>query len=186
MVTKVTIWSFLEPLLYSEDFKHLAEISRELKIQHTTTRKYLNLLEKRGVLTKDYRGTLTMYKLNYGNQLIQQHIAIAEKERLINKCLKDNLLKEIVSFLNNLNNKEILIFGSAIDNAKKANDIDLLIIGNINKNKIRELESKTNIKFHIINVGKIKEINKGLKNEIISKHLIVSGSEELIKWMLKN
>jgi len=34
MVNKLTIWSFLEPLLYSQEFLHLAEISRELKSPH--------------------------------------------------------------------------------------------------------------------------------------------------------
>jgi len=38
MVKKVSIWSTLEPLLYSEPL-HLAEISKKLKKPHTTVRK---------------------------------------------------------------------------------------------------------------------------------------------------
>ena len=50
MDNNITIWSVLEPLAYLKDFKHLAEISRELKSPHATVRKYLNELEKKGKL----------------------------------------------------------------------------------------------------------------------------------------
>ena len=62
MVKKVSIWSTLEPLLYSEA-KHLAEISKELKKAHTTVRKHLATFEKIGLVQKEKKGRQTFYKL---------------------------------------------------------------------------------------------------------------------------
>ena len=62
MVKKVSIWSILEPLLYSEP-KHLAEISKELKKPHTTVRKQLEIFEKMGLIEKEKKDRQTLYKL---------------------------------------------------------------------------------------------------------------------------
>ncbi len=185
MVNNITILSVLEPLLFKQEWTHLAEISRELKMPHPTARIYLNDLEKEGILIKQSLGKMIMYKLNYSNPLILDYIILVEKSRLIKKCSKDVLLKEIVSFLHDFDNP-ILIFGSASIDFKNANDIDLLIIGEFDKSKIKEFEKKHDIKFHLINLKKLDEISSAMKEEIKKKHLIVQDSEEIIKWMLTN
>ena len=188
MVKKISILFILEPLLYSQEFMHLADISRKLKMPHTTLRKYLNNFEKIGVVIKQIKGRLTMYKLNYSNPLITDYLQVIEKEKLLRKCNESTLLKEIVLFIHeNENENNILIFGSAVEDIKKANDIDLLITGKNNMgDKIKLLEKKLNLEFHIIKVKKLEEINKALKNEIINKHIIVEGIGQIVKWMLKN
>lgn len=186
MVNKLTIWSFLEPLLYSQEFLHLAEISRELKSPHATVRKHLNEFEKQGIVIKKTKGRLTLYKLNYSNPLIIDYLILAEKEKLVRKCQESLILKEIVSFFNEFENKEILLFGSVTENTKKANDIDLLIIGDVAKDKIKDFEKKFDLKFHVIDVKSLEQVTKSLKEEIIKKHLIIQGSESIIKWMLQN
>ena len=105
--------------------------------------------------------------------------------KLIKKCSKDILLKEIVSFLHELNNL-VLIFGSASVNLKEANDIDLAVIGDLDKLHFKEFEKKYDIKFHLINLEKLEEITLSLKEEIKKKHLLIQNSEEIVKWMLKN
>jgi hypothetical protein len=184
MVNKLTTWSFLEPLLYSQEFLHLAEISRELKSPHATVRKHLNEFEKQGVVIKKTKGRLTLYKINGENLLLFDYLALSEKEKLVRKCQESLILKEIVSFLHKLENKEILLFGSIIA-SKKANDIDVLIIREPAKDKIKDFEKKFNLKFHIIDLKLLKEVTKTLKEEIIKKHLIIQGSETIIKWMLE-
>lgn len=185
MVNNITTLSVLEPLLFKQEWIHLAEISRELKMPHPTARIYLNDFEKEGVVIKQIKGRLTLYKLNYSNPLIIDYISLVEKNKLIKKCSKEILLKEIVSFLHESNNPTI-IFGSASINLKNANDIDLVIIGEFEKSEFKEFEKKHNIKFHLINLKKLEEINPTLKEEIKKKHLIVQDSEKIIKWMLKN
>lgn len=186
MVNKLTIWSFLEPLLYSQEFLHLAEISRELKSPHVTVRKHLNEFEKQGIVIKKIKGRLTMYKLNYVNPIILDYLVLAEKDRLIRKCQDSLILKEVATLLHEFENKEIIVFGSVTENIKKANDFDVLIIGDEAKDKIKEFEKKFNIKLHIIDLESLEQVNKSLKEEIIKKHLIINGSENIVKWMLKS
>ncbi len=185
MVINITVLSVLEPLLFKEEWVHLAEISREVKMPHPTARIYLGNFEKEGVVVKQIKGRLTLYKLNYSNPLIIDYLVLVEKNKLIKKCSKEILLREIVSFLHESNNP-VIIFGSASVDLKNANDIDLIIIKEFEKNKFKEFEKKHNIKFHLINLKKLGEIGLSLKEEIKKKHLIVQDSEEIIKWMLKN
>jgi len=185
MVNNITILSVLEPLLFKQEWIHLSEISRELKMPHPTARIHLNSLEKEGVVIKQIKGRLTLYKLNYNNPLIIDYIILIEKNILIKKSSKDVILKEIISFLHKSSNS-IIIFGSATNDLKKAEDIDIIIIGNFDKTKFKEFEKKHNLKFHLINLKKLEDINSSLKEEIKKKHLIIQDSEKIIKWMLKN
>jgi len=168
MVNNITILSVLEPLLFKQEWIHLAEISREIKMPHPTARIYLNNLEKEGVVLKQIKGKMVLYKLNYNNPLIVDYIILIEKNMLINKCYRDVLLKEIVFFLHQLDN-QIIIFGSASVNLKNANDIDLLILGNFDKHSFKEFEKKYNIKFHLISLDKLEDISLSLKEEIKKK-----------------
>lgn len=185
MVNNITTLSVLEPLVFKQEWIHLAEISRELKMPHPTARIHLNNFEKQGVVIKQLKGKMTLYKLNYNNPLILEYLILVEKDKLIKKCSKDVLLSEIVSFLHNSDNTA-LIFGSASFDLKNTKDIDLLIINDFNNHSFKEFEKKHDIKFHLINLKKLEEINPGLKEEIKKKHLIIEDSEKIIKWMLKN
>jgi DNA-binding transcriptional ArsR family regulator len=185
MVKYITKLLVLEPLVFKQEWMHLAEISRELKMPHPTARIYLNELEKEGIVIKENKGKLSLYKLNYSNPLIIDYIILVEKNKLINRCSKEVLLKEIISFLHNFENHAI-IFGSASINLKNANDIDLIITGDFDNSDFKVFEKKHGIKFHLIHLKKLEEISLGLKEEIKNKHLIVQDSEKVVKWMLKN
>ncbi len=177
MVQNETRWLYLKPFTQTKEFLHLADISRQLKEPHPTVRKYLNSFEKEGLLIKDIKGRLTLFKLNRDHPLIIDYLTIIEKEVLIKRCKKNLIINEIVS---NCHIGNTLIFGSA-SNSNKFNDIDLLTTSEINKTNIEE---KINKKIHIIKVKSLNEVNNSLKNEIFKKHLIINGSEEIIKWLL--
>lgn len=184
MVGKITKWSYLEPLLFSEDYMHLKEISKQLDKNHSVVRQYLNYFEKEGILKKKKQGRLTMYKINYNHPLIIDYLSIAEKEKLLKKCKESLIINEVVSFLHeNVKNNDALIFGSAV-NKEKPNDIDILITGDFKENKIKEFDKKHNIDIHLINVENLESIKDGLRREIKSKHLLVSGTEKIIKWLI--
>ncbi len=182
MVKKVSIWSSLEPLLYLEEPVHLAEISKKLKKPHTTVRKHLAVFEKMGLVAKERKGRQTFYKLKE-IPLFIDYLTIIEKEKLIKICEKNLMFKEIVDYLHDFDNM-FVIFGSAVESIKKANDIDLLVIGKFKKEKLKVLEGRLNVKFHIINVRNLNEISETLKKEIVDKHVIIQGSEKLIKWLI--
>jgi predicted nucleotidyltransferase len=184
MVKKLTKYSYLEPFLNTREILHLAEISKKLKQPHPTTRIYLNYFEKKGILKKESKGKLSLYKLNLSNNFLINYLAIIEQEKLLKKISDDLILNEVSSyFINNSTNQKILIFGSAVDNSKKANDVDILVIGKINI-KLKELENIINKKIHLINVLNFKEIKSSLKEEILNKHLIIKGAEEISKWLV--
>ena len=189
MVKNTTIWSFLEPLLASRESLHLADISRKLKKSHASVRKYLNLLEKQGILIKQIKGRLTLYSINYSNPLIIDYIAAAEKEKLLKKCRENLILKEAVSLLHKKLNEEnkAIIFGSCVENAKNAGDIDVMITGKTNlegDTDVKSFKGKFGTGIHLISVVNLNAITETLKKEIFKKHLIIQGSEEVIRWMI--
>jgi predicted nucleotidyltransferase len=95
-------------------------------------------------------------------------------------------LKELAnSLIENLDEGAMcLIFGSASEDFDKARDIDLLIIGKTDETKIKKISSRLNKELHIISVPKISKVSKTLKEEIIKKHLIIQGSESIVRWMV--
>jgi len=187
MVKKITIQKALEPFLSRlKQELHLAEISRIIDEPHPTVRQWLNSLHKKGVLLKESKGRLTLYKLDLNNYSILNYLVIAEKDKLIRKCEKSLLLKELAnSLIENLEEGSMcLIFGSASEDFDKAGDIDLLIIGKTDETKIKKISSRLNKELHIINVPKLAKISNALKEEIIKKHLIIQGSESVLRWMV--
>ena len=187
MVKKLTIYHILEPFLSKPYEKlHLAEISREVNEAHPTARQWLNTLEKRGVLKKEYKGRLTLYSLNLQNQNIIDYLVMAEKNKLIRKCGEWVVLGELVFNINNALNEnvKVLIFGSAVESFNKAQDIDLLVVGKTETKSIKNLAKRLNKELHIIQVSNLKKISEALKIEITKKHLLIKGSEDLVGWMV--
>ena len=184
MVNKLTILECLEPFLTKPtETLHLADIARLTNTPHPTLRLWLNNLEKQGILRKTYKGRLTLYELNLDNNIID-YLTIAEKNKLIKICEKHLILKELTNFIQKNTNRNAIVFGSSADNFNKANDIDLLITGRIDKKKLKEFSKKFNKEIHLINVKNLNKISKSLKQEIIKKHLIIKGSEQILRWML--
>ncbi len=183
MVKKVSIWLTLEPLIYSKEPKHLAEISKKLKKPHASVRRHLAVFENLGLVEKERKGRQTFYKLRE-TPLLTDYLTVVEKERLIEKCKKDFILKDIVEYFHKTCHNDVLIFGSAVESVGKANDVDVLIVGKFKREKLKSLEDKLNLKFHVINVRSLDEVGETLKKEIMNKHLIVQGSERLIKWLI--
>ncbi|MBU0980809.1 MAG: helix-turn-helix domain-containing protein [Nanoarchaeota archaeon] len=181
MVKKLTITTALEPFLSRpKEELHLADISRQLCEPHPTVRQHLNVLEKEGILRKRTKGRLTLYSLNNENDLLIDYLMIAEKQRLIMSC-KDLHLKEIINHIRSeIPRSESIIFGSAAVNFLKANDIDLLVIGMDNI----KLPARFNKSLHVINVKSLDKVTETLKQGIVKKHLIINGSDILVRWLL--
>ncbi len=187
MVGKMTIWSYLEPFLYTREYMHLSDISKQLKKPHSTVRKHMNFFEKGGVMTKNKKGRMSLYKLNVELPIIIDYLVLAEKQKLIFRCENELIMNELVSFLHeNLHeDNKAIIFGSAVENIRKANDIDILVVGKpLSNKKTEKFEKKIGIEMHVINVDSMLSIKETLKKEILKRHLIVQGSEEMVKWLI--
>ena len=186
MVKIITKWLYLEPFVKTDEWLHLADVSRQLKEPHPTVRNYLNYFEKKALLIKQVKGRLTIYRLNKNNPLLIHYLVLVEKERLIAAC-EDLLIQEFVSFLDKHidENTKVILFGSSVENSRKAEDLDLIISGDVDfKDKLKDFEDKFNKKIHLINVKNLHDITDTLKKEIIKKHIIINGVEEVIKWLI--
>ena len=185
MVKKITILNVLNPFLSNpKEALHLSQLSREIKEPHPTLRQHFKYLEKLGILKKQIKGRLTLYSLNFNNQNLLQYLFIAEKNRLIERLEKHLILKELVFYLNSYNEEnKYLIFGSFVDDYENANDLDLLVIGNIDKKYLDDFSKKYSLNIHTIQVKSIKLISDTLKKEIIKKHLIINSTEYFLRWL---
>lgn len=188
MVQKITISNanILEPFVSNPKEKlHLALISRYLGVPHPTLRRWLNEYEKKGILKKSFQGRLTLYSLNYENPLLIDYLASSEKNRLIARCEDDLRMKEIVQSMHNITGAgvKVIIFGSSIQNLDKANDIDILVLGSIELKLIKNLSKKINKEIHLIALKNLNNVSESLKTEIIKKHLIVKGLEDVVRWL---
>jgi DNA-binding transcriptional ArsR family regulator len=185
MVNNITI-DILEPFLENPDEKlHLSDIARKIKAPHPTARLWLNQLERKGVLKKEYKGRLTLYSLKKDLPCLMDYLAIAEKKKLIRKCEESLILKEVSCSLQQSlpENTKAIIFGSAAQNPAKAEDIDLLITGECDESEIRKLSKKVGKEIHLVNVRNLQQVTITLKQEIIAKHLLLKGTEDILRWM---
>ncbi|MBI1936152.1 hypothetical protein HYS31_06950 [Candidatus Woesearchaeota archaeon] len=187
MVKKLTIYCALEPFLTKPFEKlHLAHISREINEPHPTVRQWLNALEEKGVLTKSHKGRLTLYSLNIHHLNIIDYLVISEKNKLIKECEKWAVLGEITSYIskNFGESAKVLVFGSAAESFKTAKDIDLLIAGKDKTQGLKNLAKRLNKEPHIVQAERLEKVSGALRAEIIKKHLLIKGSEDILRWML--
>jgi predicted nucleotidyltransferase len=113
------------------------------------------------------------------------YLVIAEKKKLIRKCEESLILKELANYLQQSlpENTKAIIFGSAAENPAKAEDIDLLITGECDESEIRKLSKKVGKEIHLVNVRSLQQVTITLKQEIIMKHLLLKGTEDILRWM---
>lgn len=184
MVNKITKtkYSYLEPFLTSRERLHLLDISRRIGENHATVRKYLNDFEKLGLLKKTNKGRLTMYEVNFDFSLWVDFIVVAEKDKLIRMCVENLLFKELISELHKLTSGTLIIFGSASDNFKDAKDVDIISLDK--KLTVKEIEKKFDLDIHLHYVSSLKDISETMRQEVLKKHLIINGSEEVVKWLV--
>lgn len=177
MVNNITI---LNPFLTRPYEKiHLAELSKLTNMPHPTARLWLKDFEEKGVLKKEIKGRLSLFSLNFEHPNILDYIIIAEKSKLIDKC-NNLIIREIRNYFNNLN-CGVLMFGSAVDSIKKANDIDLVIIGKYDKKRLKEFSKHINKELHVINSENLENLTEVLRQEILRKHIFINTCEKIIK-----
>jgi hypothetical protein len=179
MVKKMTKWNYLRPFLFNREPLHLLDISRKINENHTTVRIYLNDFVKEGFLKITQKGRLTLYEINFNFPLVIDYLTIAEKEYLIYKCNQNKILKELISDIQKISLRPVIIFGSSVNDFSKADDIDIICLEELN-----DLNKKYNKEFHFIKISSLYKIKDALKKEILKKHIIVNGTEEVIKWLI--
>lgn len=176
METKITILSifFENP---DKDF-HIREIAREIKINHTTVRQYLNKLVKENLLSLSKGKLYSSYKLILSKKTLNLKL-FYNLEKLRKSRLVEDLEKEY-------DLPVIILFGSyakAIDDI--TSDVDICLITDIKKKILLEkyekiLKKKISIhKFTKNEWQKAKIKNKELINSVCNG-IVISGELEVL------
>jgi len=184
MVKKVTKTKIVTQFVNDYDKKYyLRELASLLKKPHQTIKPYIEDLVKGEILIKNQRKNIVEYGLNFKSKQIYDYLVIAEKEILMEK-LDDVLLKVLFEKLSSFFvNNTFLIFGSSVEIIRKGSDIDLLVIGKSNINKIiNEFEEVYNKKIHKVQVDSLNKLNNTLIREIYKKHLIFNNTEQIVRF----
>jgi DNA-binding transcriptional ArsR family regulator len=184
MVQKITKEEVLLPFLAKPYEKiHLARLSKITEIPHPTLRQWLAQFEAKGIVYQEKQGRQTQYVLKWNHPLLIDYILIAEKHKLIYACTKHTSLMRCVELLHHYaKNNAILIFGSAVIDFEKAQDIDIIIGGKISPRLEQFLQNNV-FRFEPIIVRDLKKISAELTEEVKKKHLLIENSEKIIRWL---
>ena len=157
----------------------IRELSRILRINHTTVRQYLNQLVKEGFLSSKKEGLYLFYRLVLSKKTLNLKLYYN-----LEKIRESNLIQDLEKVFNL---PVIVLFGSyASSMDDKTSDIDICLISNIEKEFQTEkyeksLNRKISIhKFNKNNWIKAKKSNPNLINNICNG-IVLSGELEIIQ-----
>lgn len=156
----------------------IRELSRILKINHTTVRQYLNKLVKEGFLSPKKEGVYCFYQLVLTRKTLNLKLYYN-----LEKIRESEIIQELEK---TFDLPVIILFGSyafAMDD--KASDIDICLISNIEKEfSAEKYEKKLNRKISIHNFNKnswnkLKKLNPNLVDNICNG-IVLSGELEIL------
>jgi len=156
----------------------IRELSRILKINHTTVRQYLNKLVKEGFLISKKEGLYSFYQIVLNKKALNLKLYY-NLEKIRESGIVEDLEKEY-------DFPVIVLFGSYVFSMDdKTSDIDICLISNIQKELSTDrYEKKINrkISFHKFTKNSwnnAKKSNPGLINNICNG-IVLSGELEVI------
>lgn len=156
----------------------IRELSRILKINHTTVRQCLNKLFEEGFLSLKKEGLYSFYQLVLSKKTLNLKLYYN-----LEKIRESNIIQDLEKIFNL---PVIVLFGSyasAMDN--KSSDIDICLISNVEKEFQTEkyekiLNRKISIhKFNKNSWTKAKNLNPNLINSICNG-IVLSGELEVL------
>ncbi len=156
----------------------IRELSRILKINHTTVRQYLNQLVKEEFLSSKKEGVYSFYYLVSNKKTLNFKLYYN-----LEKIRESNIIRDLEKVFNL---PIIVLFGSyASATDDKNSDIDICLISNVEKEFLTEKYEKSlnrKISIHKFNKNswmKSKRLNHGLINSICNG-IVLSGELEVL------
>ena len=171
MERKLTI---LKPFFEDPNSKYsIRELSRTLKINHTTVRQYLNKLVKENFLSSKKEGLYSFYQLILSKKTLNLKLYYN-----LEKIRNSNIIEDLEKVYDL---PVIILFGSFASARDDANsDIDICLISNVDKEfQIEKYEKSLNRKISLHKYSKdswvkAKKSNPNLVNNICNG-IILSG-----------
>jgi len=157
---------------------YIRELSRMLKINHTTIRQYLNKLVKENYLTLEKSKLYSSYRLNQNEKKLNLKLFYNMEKLRMSGIIKD--LEHFYEF------PVIVLFGSyAKATDDETSDIDIAIFSDINKefdtHKYQKILDKM-LSIHLLSgklLKNLKKSNPGIINNICNG-IILSGKLEVL------
>lgn len=176
MEKKLTI---LKPFFENPTKKYsIRELSRILKINHTTVRQHLNELTKEGFLSSEKEGVYIFYQLVLSNQTLNLKLYYNLEQLRLSGIIED--------LIKTYDLPAIILFGSfASATDDSSSDIDLCIISNVEKEFQTEEHEKflnKKVSLHKYTTGswdKAKKLNPNLLNSICNG-IVLSGELKVL------
>ncbi len=191
MVTKITKKLGLDEKslriisLFTNDYAkqiHVREIGRLLRMNHRTTLLHLRRLEHDQILAARSVGRAKHYSINMSNILAKFMLELAETYATFAFLNERFLFKNIMAELEDRNAVEgcLVLFGSWVKGyATETSDIDLLLIGKINDEKVvKDVQTRTGKRLSI-KVVSAQDFAQALAKkdalawEIVSSHKVL-------------
>jgi len=152
-------------LLNPEEQLYINEIANKFKVDAGNLFRKLSEWEKEGLLIKNKKGNLSLYKINKDYYLLPEIQRIVQKSFGIEKRLKD-------IFIGEKGIKQAVIFGSYAKNKMEPeSDIDVLLIGSHDsldiQKKLHELEKDVGREVNVIDMTEGEFEKKKKENEFI-------------------
>jgi len=164
-------------------------VQKLLKISPRTAQLILKDLEDKTILKSKTKGKIKEYSLK-NNQTTKDYLILTEQYKKISFMENKPLIKELITKITPHIKGISLIFGSHAKNrATKESDIDLLIIGEHDKKKIKTIANNYNLDLSIKQYSK-ESFTKGLKTndlllkEVLKNHIIISNAEEFVNEVM--
>lgn len=165
------------------------EIARLIKINHQTALNHLNDLVTEGILNYEIKGRNKEYYLDLKNLKTRMLLEVAESIKSLDRLRLKELgfiIEEILPFTD-----AIILFGSfASLDYNKESDIDLILVGKSDKERIRKITSRYNRKVNIEYVS-LNDFAKSLKDkkalavEIVKNHVFYGDISRIVKILLE-
>ena len=177
--------------LFTSDYAkrlHVREIARQLHMNHRTVILHLRPLEQENILTAERIGRTKSYTPNLKNILTKCALELAENHATVTFLAEHFLIKNILAELEARARPEgaLILFGShAKGYATDESDIDLLMIGTLDKRVLEDIKTRTGKRISI-QMLTAKDFTQALATkdalawEVVTAHKILKQSGLLV------
>lgn len=173
---------------FSDDYsskQSASQLSKKTKIPQQTASRILNKLAKLNLINFVKEGKNKLFYFDLENQNSKIMLNLIENQKALEFQLKN---KEICVIINEIlkHCESIIIFGSyASGKFNKTSDLDIVILGKCNKEKIRKIKQKQIIEIneHYVSYGEFFKILKSrnpLSLEIMKNHVLFGDVSKIV------
>ncbi|MFO8016542.1 MAG: nucleotidyltransferase domain-containing protein [Candidatus Woesearchaeota archaeon] len=175
-----------------ESYRHGSRIAKKLDMNQKTVSNILNRLEEENLLKSRRDGKNKQFSVDFADpEKTLRYILLCETAATIMFLDKNPKIKDIIGKIRPFMKGVVVVFGSYAKGIQRKNsDLDILVAGTCNKNRIREISEMYDIDISVKTLNE-KSFITALKRrdilmkEIISNHILISGSDSYVQNVVR-